>query len=360
VTRRIVAGSALVLGLVGIVVVACGAGSPPSQRKLAHRDARAFLDRFVEPDGRVVRRDEGGDTVSEGQAYAMKLAVAIGDEKTFRRVWTWTRRHLERSDGLLSWRWAGGRVADGQPAADADLDAAYALALAARRFGRRGLAAEARRIGRTLRATETVNTPAGGALAAGPWARSEGVVNPSYADPRAFTALARLGDQASWHRLARASTRMVAAVTARGSLPPDWARASGGGSAIASTAPGTPGPPNYSWDAVRVPIRFAAACWAPRRRIAAALWPRLRREPGALPRALRGPPLHGAKKSSAGLAGAAAAAAAAGKPGRARALLDEASTLERGHPTYYGSALVALTRVTVMTHMLGRCGVGAA
>jgi endo-1,4-beta-D-glucanase Y len=357
--RRIAAGAALVLALVAVGVVACGAGSPPSQRKLAHRDAAAFLARFVDPNGRVVRRDQGGDTVSEGQAYAMKLALAIGDRKTFRRVWGWTRHHMQRGDGLLSWRWAGGGVADRQPAADADLDAAHALALAAQRFGRRKLAAQARRIGRTLRATETVNTPAGGALVAGPWARSEGVVNPSYADPRAFTALARLGDRASWGRLARASTRMVAATAGRKSLPPDWARASGR-DAVASGAPGKPGPPTYSWDAVRVPIRFAGACSADRRRIAASLWPRLSREPGVLPRALRGAPLHGAQKSSAGLAGAAAAAAAAGKSGTARALLDEASSLERDHPTYYGSALVALTRVSVMTHMLGRCGVPAA
>ena len=289
----------------------------------------------------------------------MKLAVAIDDEKTFRRVWSWTRRHLQRADGLLSWRWARGRVTDRQPAADADLDAALALALAAPRFGRPGLAAEARRIGRALRATETVNTPAGGALVAGPWARSDGLVNPSYADPRAFTVLARLGDRASWRRLARASTRMVAAVSGHGSLPPDWARASGG-DAVASGAPGKPGPPSYSWDAVRVPIRFAGACSADKRRIAARLWPRLSREPGVLPRAVRGAPLHGAQKSSAGLAGAAAAAAAAGRSGTARELLDEASSLERDHPTYYGSALVALTRVSVMRHMLGRCGVRGA
>jgi endo-1,4-beta-D-glucanase Y len=352
--RRIGAGSALVPALVGVAIVACGASSPPSQRKLAHRDAAAFLDRFVERDGRVVRRDQGGDTVSEGQAYAMKLAVAVGDEKRFRRVWGWTRRHLQRSDGLLSWHWAGGHVVDRQPAADADLDAAHALALAARRFGRRKFAAEARRIGRALRATETVNTPAGGALVAGPWARSQGVVNPSYADPQAFTALARLGDRPSWRRLARASTRMVASTSGRRSLPPDWARASGR-DAVASAAPGKPGPPSYSWDAVRVPIRFAGACSAGVRRIAASLWPRLSHQPGVLPRALSGAPLHGAGKSSAGLAGAAAAAAAAGKRAKARELLDEASGLERSRPTYYGFALVALTRVTVMSHMLGGC-----
>jgi endoglucanase len=352
--RRIAAGSVCGLALVGVGVVACGASSPPSQRALARHDAAAFLDRFVEPNGRVVRRDQGGDTVSEGQAYAMELAVAIGDKKTFGRVWRWTRGHLQRSDGLLAWHWVQGRVTDQQPAADADLDAARALALAARRFRRPALAAEARRMGRTLRATETVNTPAGGALVAGPWARSEGVVNPSYADPRAFTVLAQLGDRASWRRLARASTRMVAATSGRRSLPPDWARVSGR-DAVASSAPGQPGPPSYSWDAVRVPIRFAAACSADRRRIAASLWPRLRRQPGVLPRALDGAPLSGAHDSSVGFAAAAAAAAASGKRATARNLLDQASALERDHPTYYGSALVALTRVSVMTHMLDRC-----
>jgi endoglucanase len=336
-----------------VVVLACGAASPASQRKLARQDAAAFLARFVAPDGRVVRHDQGGDTVSEGQAYAMKLAVAIGDERTFRRVWSWTRRHLQRSDGLLSWRWAGGAVVDAQPAADADLDAADALAIASRRFGRRQFAAEARRIGRSLRATETINTPTGGALVAGPWARSQGAVNPSYVDPRAFTTLARLGDQASWRRLTQASTRMVTATTRR-SLPPDWARASSA-TAVATGAPGDQGPPSYSWNAVRVPIRFAAACSPRLRRIAASLWPRLKRRPGLLPRALGGAPLPGAQKTSAGLAGAAAAAAAAGKRARARALLGEASSLERSRPTYYGSALVALTRVAVMTDMLGRC-----
>ena len=38
-----------------------------------------FLDEYVEPDGRVVRHDEGGDVVSEGQAYGMLIAVAVGD-----------------------------------------------------------------------------------------------------------------------------------------------------------------------------------------------------------------------------------------------------------------------------------------
>ena len=50
---------------------------------------RAFLDEYVESDGRVVRRDEGGDVVSEGQAYGMLIAVAVDDEDRFRAIWDW-------------------------------------------------------------------------------------------------------------------------------------------------------------------------------------------------------------------------------------------------------------------------------
>ncbi|HYZ66862.1 MAG TPA: glycoside hydrolase, partial [Mycobacterium sp.] len=39
-------------------------------REAAAREAgRGFLSSYVGADGRVVRRDEGGDVVSEGQAY---------------------------------------------------------------------------------------------------------------------------------------------------------------------------------------------------------------------------------------------------------------------------------------------------
>ena len=83
----------------------------------------------------MIRTDQGGDTVSEGQAYGMLLSVAVDDRARFNAVWGWTRMHLLRPDGLLASRWAAGRVVSTRPATDADLDAADALALASERFG---------------------------------------------------------------------------------------------------------------------------------------------------------------------------------------------------------------------------------
>jgi endoglucanase len=346
-----------VAALVCLLAFAGCGGSPAatSQQELAHRDAARFLERFVASNGRVVRHDQGGDTVSEGQAYAMLLAVATGDRKTFSRVWRWTEDNLQRDDGLLSWHWQKGHVDDDSPSADADLDAAHALTIAARRFRQPAYASEARRIGSAIRAIETIATPAGGVLAAGPWSTGQRLANPSYTDPGAIKTLGRLGDSASWQRLATASTRMVGSVAHASALPPDWARVSDDGSADPSSPPGTSSAPEYSFDAARVPIRFAAGCSLGGRRLAAQLWPRLRQRPALLPRTLQGGPADQAQPSSVGLAGAAAAAAAAGKPGTAARLLDRASAAEQKHPTYFGSALVALTRVGVMTPMLGSC-----
>ena len=94
--------------------------TPDDPVAAATATGQSFLPSYVDPDGRVVRRDEGGDTVSEGQAYALLIAVALGDRPRFDAVWTWTREHLQRPDRLLSWRWADGAVVDPNSASDAD------------------------------------------------------------------------------------------------------------------------------------------------------------------------------------------------------------------------------------------------
>jgi endo-1,4-beta-D-glucanase Y len=91
--------------MVAIMLLPRDAATPePNAEALARVAADRFLDRYMDPDGRVVRRDQGGDTVSEGQAYAMLLAVAIGDQPRFEQAWNWAKVHLQREDGLLSWR----------------------------------------------------------------------------------------------------------------------------------------------------------------------------------------------------------------------------------------------------------------
>jgi endoglucanase len=316
------------------------ATSPPGDPRAA---AERFLDGYMTPDGRVVRHDQGGDTVSEGQAYAMLLAVAVGDRRRFDLAWRWTRENLMQPDGLLAWHWDDGAVVDGEPAADADLDAARALLVAARRFGAPAYAAEGRRLGEAIRAHMVVND----LLYAGPWARDQRVVNPSYLSPRAFAELGWTG--------AIERTRGVLAAL-REPLPPDWLRVDG--ETVEPMGPPAGGEPVFSYDAARVPLRLAESCSGADRELAARAWPTLRgRDP--LPAVLG---LDGAGRSSEEspmvLTGAAGAAFAAGDREAAAALLDRAAALEAETPTYYGSAWVALARVMLQTDWLGRCGGG--
>jgi endoglucanase len=140
----------------------------------AMTDARAFLTMYVSPSGRVVRRDQGDTTVSEGQAYALLLAEAAGEPATFARVWSWTRTHLLAPSGeLASMTNAEGVVTNPTPASDADVLSAWALS---RATGPRASSyhAQARRMAAAILANETVSPRGRLLLAAGPWAGSRG------------------------------------------------------------------------------------------------------------------------------------------------------------------------------------------
>jgi endoglucanase len=344
---------AALLACVLLVAGGCGGGEAPPAAVDPRAAADAFLDHYLDPDGRVVRHDEGGDTVSEGQAYALLVSALTGDEARFDRTWRWTRAHLQRDDGLLAWHWQDGRVVDPHPAADADLDAARALALAARRFARPALRRQARRMAAAVLSLETRN----GRLVAGPWARERGVLNPSYVSPAAATTLARLGHAPAWHQVRDQGLATARALTEGPQLPPDWAVVASGsqsettattarvGAAVRATGPpADPGAtPAYGYDAVRLPIRLAEACDPRARRLAAALWPLLRRgDPAILPRTRDSHGAPGATRSPVALVAAAAAADAANDARARDRLLAAAQALDAEKPTYYGSAWIAL------------------
>jgi hypothetical protein len=190
--------SAFAVGMVASPAAALPAGSGVEEQ--AREAASRFLSRYVASNGRVVRHDQGGDTVSEGQAYALLLAAAVGDEARFELVWTWTRTHLQRPDVLLSWSWGNGRVLDGNAATDAGLDAAHALLIAADRFGRADYRIEAFAIAQAVLAEATVEVAGGETiLVAGSWARTTPyVVNPSYFATRAFAEFAAVTGNRRW------------------------------------------------------------------------------------------------------------------------------------------------------------------
>lgn len=317
----------------------------------------AFLDRYVDADGRVVRRDQGGDTVSEGQSYAMLMAVAAGDGRRFARVWGWAERNLQRPDGLLSWHWENGHVVDPMPATDGDLVAAWALALAARRFDR-GYHVAAQRLAGSIVANETVPVEGGLLLAAGPWARTSPYqINPSYIAPPALDALFDLTGDTVWRSLAGVNRRVLDELTAHGrQLVPDWAGVDPTGHAWPSPPPGDAGAsPMFGLEAARVVLWSAMACDDRDRALAAGAQSLLDRgSDRSAARALDGA-VQGDLRSPVIVDAVAAAEQAAGHNDAARRSLAEADRLVAADPRYYATAWAALARTGLTTHALQRC-----
>ena len=325
--------------------------------------ADAFLDRYLQPSGRIARIDEGGDSVSEGQAYGMLMAVALGDEERFRQIWSWTDEHLQRDDGLLAWRWADGGIVDHQAAADADLLAAAALALAGERFGDADLTADARLINDAILAHEVVTVGPSPVLVAGPWATETRTVNASYLATPAMSVLwDSLGEQ-RWGSVAAWSRTVLEALTEQAPhLPPDWATVDATGDTPRAQPSPAGDPARYGYEAARVIVQAAVDCRAAGQDIAARAWPFLAAEVDSgnlvATYTLDGQRL-GPERHPLALVAAAAAAAASGDEQRAADLLDAAEDLDAEAPTYFGAAWIALGRLWLDTDLLGGCRPGA-
>ena len=347
---------ALVLSL---TMTACGSTEQPSastRRPSASTEplsaskraaATRFLSRYVASDGRVIRHDQGGDIVSEGQAYAMLIAEAARQPALVRTIWSWTSAHLGRSDGLFASRATGsGQIQDPQSATDADILLAFAL-LRYTGPDQATLNRAGRRVAAAVLTQETVTLPDGGPLpVAGPWAKltAPPTVDPSYLMPGVFVALARLTGDDRWSRAADTAIALIGDLTAGGHrLPPDWAQLKGD-RLVAIASPSGRAGVQYGFDAERLPIWFATACSSTARRLAVSWWHNIlssngRSGPQTL--SLTGATINPSPAPLPLLAGA-ATAAAAGDRGAARELRARAASLARQDPTYYGDAWAAL------------------
>ncbi len=233
-----------------------------------------YRQRFIQPDGRVVRPLDALDTVSEGQAYALLRAVWMDDQTTFDRVYAWTEANLSRrtqsGDALLAWHW--GRREDGTwgvldwtAAADADEDYALALLFAAKRWGSPGpglppYREQATQVLTAILTKETRRTEDGRLyLVPGDRPEQQQLLNPSYLSPAWYRVFAEATGDPRWHALVESSYHAVQGIARRlGSrtgvgLMPDWARLNPDGTFDSASGMSDA----HGWDAFRTPWRLA-------------------------------------------------------------------------------------------------------
>ncbi|WP_244613174.1 glycosyl hydrolase family 8 [Methylosinus sp. Ce-a6] len=226
----------------------------------------AYKKRFIAEQGRVI--DTANDQVShsEGQGYAMLLAVAANDRPTFERLWGWTRANLMvRNDELVAWRFDPQRrpaVGDMNNASDGDLLIAWALAEAADYWDDLPFRMAARRIAVELSRKAVLFKTKMGALLLPAVAgfnasdRADGpVVNLSYYVFPAFARLDSVAPEVDWAGLAQTGLDLLeAARPTPQALPADWIALEGW-----RARPAEGFAPEFAYNAVRIPLYLA---WA--------------------------------------------------------------------------------------------------
>ncbi|HVW79914.1 MAG TPA: glycosyl hydrolase family 8 [Mycobacteriales bacterium] len=350
------------IALGGAALSGCG-GAAQAQgsgaRTVAVRAAEQFLHDYVAPSGRVIRRDQGGDTVSEGQGYAMLLAFASNERARFARIWRWTRTNLQQPDGLFAYHWQNGQVLDTQPAADADTQIAWALDLAGQHWSVTSDLVAARRVATAIASTEVGYDDQGHpTLAAGPWALSPGSptqVEPGYWTFPAYRALAGLTADHRWQDLTSSDAAHLALLTRAGAqLPPDWATLGGGRPPAAEAAPQSGSPPASGEDGLRALVW--SSCSSETRSLDAHWWRLVAptAQAGPLTRNLDGSPAD-SNPAPLSLVAAAAAARSAGATRSVTTLLAKSASVAAKYPTYYGEAWNALGHILLTTSLIPGC-----
>jgi len=211
---------------------------------------------------RVRRPNSAGaiinSTVSEGIAYGMLISALMDDQEVFDALWSYSQLHINKN-GLMDW-YIGpdGTLLGLGGATDSDEDIAYALLLAATRWGK------SPRLGESYRSlalkqidavwTHEVDISAGYILKSGDRWVPPPIVNPSYFAPAFYRAFAEASGNDGWLKVVDSCYRIIDASlcavngNAGNGLVPAWCRPDG-----------TPDfqPRHFQFDSCRTPFRIA-------------------------------------------------------------------------------------------------------
>lgn len=217
--------------------------------------------------GPVIRPENGNDTVSEGIAYGMLIAVNMNDKTTFDNLYTyWKSKKYAGSGtaGLMNWcePSGGGSCSGNGSATDADEDAAFALIQAGKVFGGTYAADAAGLITDiwnkdidSANHLPTYGSNAGNSTVSNP-------TNPSYFAPAYYRIFGGIdtAHTSDWNMIADNSLSVINKLAGTNGLVPAWCTKG------CTVAGGTNGlyqqDDVYQYDAHRVPMRTGLDyCW---------------------------------------------------------------------------------------------------
>lgn len=232
----------------------------PSPKDIAEKNLEMLKKQYFRSNGMI--ESEKNKTTSESQSYAMLIAVFLGDQETFDRVWGWTKNNLQvrPKDKLFAWVWQNGKVADMNPATDADQDIAYALYLGYKKWGDETYFSEAKEIVRDIWDVETKEIGGVRYVTAGNWAVQDKdgvIINPSYLAPYEYRVFATFDAEHNWMSLVDSSYKVLELCSGVAGLAMDWCKIDNQGNVVKNFRFGGKDGSIYSYDALRAPFRVA-------------------------------------------------------------------------------------------------------
>jgi len=217
---------------------------------------------FLSPDGRIVDRDAGDRTTSEGQSYALFFSLVANDRQTFDLILNWTEKHLAQGDlgnHLPAWLWAQGAdgnfaIQDANSASDADVWIAYTLAEAAEIWNEPSYRVRAKSLASQIAAHEVSMLPKlGPVLLPGPsgFQQASGslVLNPSYMPLPVISGLGTHFPYGPWRNMAKVIPDLLMKADNKG-FAMDWIEGGLEDQFLPSAGPGSRACGSY--DAIRV------------------------------------------------------------------------------------------------------------
>lgn len=218
---------------------------------------------------RVRRPNSAGavvnSTVSEGIAYGMLIAVYMDDQETFDALWQYSQLHLSPA-GLMDW-YIGpdGEVLGDGPATDSDEDIAFALVMAAEKWG----TSSALDKPYLDLAKKQIDLIFDYEIERGTWVVKPGawggtqITNISYFAPAFYRTFAVVSGDDRWYEVVAKCYDIIEASlkeelgNADNGLVPAWCDAQG-----VPTAEATGHPTHFQFDSCRTPFRVGQDwCW---------------------------------------------------------------------------------------------------
>ncbi|EPF6066735.1 glycosyl hydrolase family 8 [Enterobacter cloacae] len=223
----------------------------------------SYKARFFKPEGRIVDTGNGSVSHTEGQGFAMLMAVANDDKTTFDTLWKWTDNTLKnKHNGLYYWRYNPAEtdpVADKNNASDGDVLIAWALLKANARWHDQRYIRASDAITKALVSHNVIRYAGYRVMLPGVQGfklDNEVLLNPSYFIFPAWQAFAERSHLPVWRELMKDGQQLLAQMgSGKAGLPTDWVSLDAKGKLVPASA----WPPRMSYDAIRIPLYVA---WA--------------------------------------------------------------------------------------------------